>query len=189
MAKERKRVEPKVVEQPKPRVKERIAPNEAPKPEPRKRIQIEPIEEVISIIEEEPIKPEPKKRVRKPIAKPEPVKEVKPIVKKAPKPVVKKVEVVVPVKKLTKKQIEKQIEQEKVDVSVPQVAPKRSDNFIMDSTPSTKRSEDKYLRIATNAPMDERKIMSDKVAKNEVSLSHYAIDGELGFHYYLVIKK
>ena len=138
----------------------------------------------------EPIKPEPKKRVRKaPEPKPEPVKEVKPIVKKAPKPVVKKVEVVAPVKKLTKKQIEKQIEQEKVDVSVPQVAPKRSDNFIMDSTPSTKRSEDKYLRIATNAPMDERKLMSDKVAKNEVSLSHYAIDGELGFHYYLVIKK
>lgn len=194
MAEERKRVAPKVVNQT-PKVREKVVPIEQPKLEPKKRKKAEPkeeIQEIIPIIEDEPIKPEPKKRRKKPIEpiKVEPIKaKVRPIIKTAPKKIVKKVEVIAPVKKLTPKQIEKQIEREKADTSVPQVAPKKNDNFIMDSTPSIKRSEDKYLRVASNATMEERKLMADKVNKNEVSLSHYAIDGELGFHYYLVIKK
>lgn len=179
MAEERKRVAPKTLPKPEPRTRERVIPIEEPIIEPK-------------IQEDESLKPERKTRTRKKVIeepKVEPVTKVKPIPKAPRKTVLKPEPPKAPVKKLTKKQIEKQIEQEKVDVSVPQVAPKKTENFIMDSIPSTKRSEDKYIRIATNAPMDERKVIADKVTKNEVSLSHYAIDGELGFHYYLVIKK
>lgn len=118
----------------------------------------------------------PKVVQRKPITK-----RSKPVVVKPPKPA--------PVKKLTKKQIEKQIEQEKVDASVPQQAPKKTENFMFDSIPSTKRSDDKYLSIKENAKADERKLMTDKIHKNEIVFSHYAIDNDQGVHYYRVLTK
>lgn len=174
------------------------------KPRPSEKIQ-EP-EPVVNEIIVEP-EPRPKaKRARKSPIPPEPVvtrkgkakaeprvdvevpeKKLsrKPIEKK-PKPVIVKP---VPEKKLTKKQIEKQIEQEKVDVNVPQQTPKKTEKFMVESTPSTKRSEDKYLSLKEDAKIDERKLMTDKIQKNEVIFSHYAIDNELGVHYYRVLIK
>jgi hypothetical protein len=112
----------------------------------------------------------------------------KPITKR-PKPVIVKPEKPAPEKKLTKKQIEKQIEQEKIDASVPQQTPKKIEKFMVESTPSTKRSDDKYLSIKENANIDERKLMTDRIQKNEVVFSHYAIDNEHGVHYYRVLIK
>lgn len=176
------------------------------KPRPSEAKPPEPIvNEVIATPEPSPTKARTRKTAipEKPVVAPKtrakadigpkvevPEKKVqrKPIAKR-PKPVIVKPEKPAPVKKLTKKQIEKQIEQEKVDASVPQQAPKKTENFMFESTPSTKRSDDKYLSIKENANADERKLMSDKVHKNEVAFSHYAIDNELGVHYYRVLTK
>jgi hypothetical protein len=42
--------------------------------------------------------------------------------------------------------------------------------------PKTKRSENKYVRLALDA-------------KGELKYAHYATDNDKGYHYYLVIKK
>lgn len=112
----------------------------------------------------------------------------KPITKK-PRPVIVKPVKPAPVKKLTKKQIEKQIEQEKVDNSVPQVVPKKTIDFMVESTTKVKRSEDKYVSLAENAKQEERKLMTEKLQKNEVVFSHYAIDNDIAYHYYRVLTK
>jgi hypothetical protein len=182
MAKERKKVETKeVVPEPPKRVERK--PYARPEPKPREHI-IEPTPEP------EPIKEKPKAKPKK---KEEPVKVEPVVVKPIKKAVVKnpspKVEVVAPAKKLTKKQIEKQIESEKLDTSVPQLPPKKIESILVPSTPKVKRSEDKYLSIAENAKYDERKLMTDKLSRNEVVFSHYAIDNEIGFHYYRVLTK
>ncbi len=52
-----------------------------------------------------------------------------------------------------------------------------------------KRSENKYVRIAFDAKAEEKKEISEKVQKGELKLACYAIDGDKGYHYYLVIKK
>lgn len=191
MAKERKKVEP-IIEEPIPVVKKRL----------ERKLYIRPIPKIKDIpIEEEIIIPEiiielPKTRKKTPLKK-EPIIEVikskpkKTIVKKeVPKGrVVKTLEKVIPIKKLTKKQIEKQNEQEKEDLSVPQVLPKKNEPMIVESIPKVKRSEDKYISVAENAKMDERKIIADKVFKNELVFSHYSIDNDIGYHYYRVLTK
>ena len=55
--------------------------------------------------------------------------------------------------------------------------------------PKAKRSENKYVRIALDAKAEEKKKFSEKVQKGELKLACYAIDGDKGYHYYLVIKK
>lgn len=177
-----KKPRPSEVKPPEPVVNEVIV---TPEPSPKKT------RERKTAIPEEPVvarKGRAKAEIRVDVEVPAKKLPRKPIEKK-PKPVIVKVEKPAPVKKLTKKQIEKQIEQEKVDVSVPQQAPKKTEKFMVESTPSTKRSEDKYVSIKENANMDERKIMADKVQKNEVAFSHYAIDNEHGVHYYRILIK
>lgn len=121
-----------------------------------------------------------------PTVKPEIVKKPRKVVVKKPKPIVVKPDIP---KKLTKKQLEKQIENEKIDNTVPQQAPKKSENFMVEATPSTKRSEDKYISISEKANIDERKIISDKIHKNEIVFSHYCINNDLGYHYYRILTK
>lgn len=177
-----KKPRPSEVKPPEPQVNEDIA---TPKPSPTKARTRK------TAIPEEPVvapKTRAKANIGPKVEDAPKVVQRKPITKK-PKPVVIKPEKPAPVKKLTKKQIEKQIEQEKVDATVPQQAPKKTENFMFESTPSTKRSDDKYLSIKENANADERKLMSDKVHKNEVAFSHYAIDNEHGVHYYRVLTK
>lgn len=177
-----KKPRPSEVKPPEPVVNEVIA---TPEPSPKKtRERKTPIPTEPVVARKGKAKAEPRVDVEVPAKK----LPRKPIEKK-PKPVIVKVEKPAPVKKLTKKQIEKQIEQEKVDISVPQQAPKKTEKFMVESTPSTKRSDDKYLSIKENAKIDERKLMSDRVQKNEVTFSHYAIDNEQGVHYYRVLIK
>jgi hypothetical protein len=163
----------------------------------------EPVIEIEPIIEEPIILPVKKTRVKKVIPIVEepkvsvkkssekkvivetkkPVKKV--VVKKASPIIVKPI----PIKKPTKKQIEKQIENEKIDTSVPQVVPKKNVGYMTESISKVKRSEDKYISLAENAKIEERKIMSDKVQRNEVVFSHYAIDNDIAYHYYRVLTK
>jgi hypothetical protein len=47
---------------------------------------------------------------------------------------------------------------------------------------------DKYIRIAHDASMDERKQFASRVEKGEITLVYYAIDNDKGYHYYIVNK-
>jgi len=53
----------------------------------------------------------------------------------------------------------------------------------------TKRSENKYVRIALDAKAEERNEFSQKVKNGELKYAFYATDNDKGYHYYLVIKK
>jgi hypothetical protein len=46
----------------------------------------------------------------------------------------------------------------------------------------------KTLRVASNADIEERKQISDRVQKGELSLAYYAVDGDNGYHYYYINK-
>ena len=47
---------------------------------------------------------------------------------------------------------------------------------------------DKYIRIAQDASMDDRKQFASRVEKGEITLAYYAIDNDKGYHYYIVNK-
>lgn len=164
MAKENKKVEEKIITKP---IKKVVI----KKPRPSQKTEPPKIEK--NVVEEKPkevVKPPRKQVVKKPT----------PIVQKP----IKVVE-----KKLTKKQIEKQIENEKLDVSVPQQIPKKTENFMVESTTNTKRSDDKYISVCETAKIDERRLISERITKNEIVFSHYAINNEIGYYYYRVLIK
>lgn len=53
----------------------------------------------------------------------------------------------------------------------------------------TKRfSDDKYIRISEKAKIDKFKEMSQKIQDGLVQWAYYAIDGEIGYHHYLILK-
>lgn len=54
--------------------------------------------------------------------------------------------------------------------------------------PKIKRVEDKYLKLALNAPQDERRAFGERVQKGELKVAYYAAEGDIGYHYYIVIK-
>jgi hypothetical protein len=51
-----------------------------------------------------------------------------------------------------------------------------------------RKSEFKTLRVASNANIEERKQISDRLHKGELSFAYYAIDGENSYHYYFINK-
>lgn len=117
---------------------------------------------------------ERKKVERKPIAKVEPKKRVEP--KPVPKVEPKKREVIEVKSK------------KKTDVKpVPQkiVLPPISEPV----EPKIKRVEHKYVKLALNAPQEERRAFGERVQKGELKIAYYAAEGDTGYHYYIVIKK
>lgn len=88
---------------------------------------------------------------------------------------------------------------------VPEIAPKKrteaekpkplinedgvSNEFLTSTETKPKRSEDKYVRIAMGCKPEERKEITDKVNKGELVFGYYAIDNEIGYHYYRIVKK
>ncbi len=46
----------------------------------------------------------------------------------------------------------------------------------------------KFIKVATNADIKERKAISERLQKRELKLSHFAIDGDISYHYYEIIK-
>lgn len=148
------------------------------------------------------IKVEPKKRAEpKPVPKVEPKKRTEVKVEGKPKtePKISKAKVetkVEPKKKLevkpkveTKKKVEEKPKVEAKPV-VKEIEKKVLNSFISETTETKpKKSENKYVRLALDAKMDERREFSEKVQKGELKLAFYAIDNDKGYHYYLVIKK
>ena len=51
-----------------------------------------------------------------------------------------------------------------------------------------RKSDFKTIRVASNADIEERKHISDRVNKGELTLAYYAIDGDNSYHYYFVNK-
>jgi hypothetical protein len=47
---------------------------------------------------------------------------------------------------------------------------------------------DKYVRLALDAEPEERKQISNRVEKGELTLAYYATDNDKGYHYYIVNK-
>lgn len=51
-----------------------------------------------------------------------------------------------------------------------------------------RKSDFKTIRVAMNADIEERKRISDKVSKGEITFAYYAVDGDNGYHYYFINK-
>ena len=47
----------------------------------------------------------------------------------------------------------------------------------------------KLVRLAMDAPQEEFKAMGERVQSGEVKWHHYAVDGNKGYHYYIVLSK
>lgn len=108
-------------------------------------------------------------------------------------------------KKVVKKPIEKVEPKKRVQTKpIPKFEPKKRvvDDKKQDKSPSkkivlppeptetkAKKNEYKYVKIALDAPQEERRIFTERVQKGEIKLAYYAIDGEIGYHYYIVLKK
>jgi hypothetical protein len=51
-----------------------------------------------------------------------------------------------------------------------------------------RKTDFKTIRVAANADIEERKHISDRIQKGELTLAYYAVDGENSYHYYFVNK-
>ena len=72
---------------------------------------------------------------------------------------------------------------------VGKVAPKKRPDPIPEP-PNVKKpkSEDKYVKIANDAPQAEFKVMGDRVQAGELKWGYYASDMPKGYHYYIVLQ-
>ena len=52
----------------------------------------------------------------------------------------------------------------------------------------TKASDDKYIRFSEKNYGESAKIISDRLQKGEIKYAYYAIDGDEGYHYFLINK-
>lgn len=51
------------------------------------------------------------------------------------------------------------------------------------------KEDDKYIRISANGQQAKFCLLGERVQRGEVKWSHYAIDNNVGYHHYLVLKK
>lgn len=51
-----------------------------------------------------------------------------------------------------------------------------------------KKTDFKTVRIALNADIEQRKQFVDRMVKGELTMAYFAIDGDVGYHYYYVNK-
>ena len=54
--------------------------------------------------------------------------------------------------------------------------------------PKTTDKTTKYVRLATDASIDDKKVIWDKVQKGELKEAYFAVDGDKSYHYYEVLK-
>lgn len=53
-----------------------------------------------------------------------------------------------------------------------------------------KLSDDKYIKVPLGSATDEeRTSINGKVQRGEVKMSHFAVDGNKSYHYYLILKQ
>ena len=139
---------------------------------------------------------ERKKAQPKPVTKAEPKKRVETNLttkvdsKKIPEAkVTEKLKPVLNVKKKTEpKPIIKQVAQSTKNVE-PIIDPK-IELYLSDKVEGkVKRSEDKYVRIALDANVEEKNEFGLKVRNGDLKYMYYAIDNDKGYFYYLILKK
>ena len=139
---------------------------------------------------------ERKKAQPKPVTKAEPKKRVETNLttkvdsKKIPEAkVTEKLKPVLIVKKKTEpKPIIKQVAQPNKNVE-PIIDPK-IELYLSDKVEGkVKRSEDKYVRIALDANVEEKNEFGLKVRNGDLKYMYYAIDNDKGYFYYLILKK
>jgi len=78
-------------------------------------------------------------------------------------------------KRVEKKEIPKVLPRVRTEVELPVEKPKTKSNY-----------SNKFIRIAQDSSREEFRVISDRVAKKEISLAYYAIDNDKGYHYYLI---
>ena len=52
-----------------------------------------------------------------------------------------------------------------------------------------KATDDKYIRIADDAKIDEFRSVGEKVQKGEVKWGYFALDSGKGYHHFLILNK
>jgi preprotein translocase subunit SecD len=115
--------------------------------------------------------------------------ETKPVVVAAPAPRVRQREVQPEVTKVEpKKKVEVKVEPERKRVSgeIPIAeAPK------VETKPRAKTSPDKYIRFSFEDLRDDNTVNSinRQIINGDIKYAYYATDNDIGYHYYIVIKK
>jgi hypothetical protein len=145
-----------------------------PKILPKKRVvPVEPIKEEVK----KEVKTKPKAEKKLP-PKPEPVKEAK---KTSPKKEQVKVEANKPEPKAKAKKviIPEPVKVEPIEEEVPEAKKVRP------------KSLDKYIRFTFKDLSDSNTIqtINRRVIAGEIKFAYYATDNDIGYHYYIVIKK
>lgn len=94
-------------------------------------------------------------------------------------------------KKVEKKPIVKVAPKKKVAAKpIAKVVPKKRPEPEPEPPKEKKvKSEDKYIRVASDAKIEEFKAMSDRVQAGEVKWAYYAFDTTKGYHHYIVLPK
>lgn len=54
--------------------------------------------------------------------------------------------------------------------------------------PETPKTVLKFVKVCDGSKQEERKEIGDKVMRGELKWHYYAIDGDKGCHYYLILK-
>ena len=76
---------------------------------------------------------------------------------------------------------------------IPKVQPKKRPDPVpeppKERKPRAKASDDKYIRVATDAKQEETRAIGERVQRGEVKWAYFAGEGDKGYHYYLVKKE
>lgn len=90
--------------------------------------------------------------------------------------------------KQVKKEIKKRIENKPIPK---QESRKRPDPEPEPPKPKKVKpqTEFKFVRLAMDAPQEEFKAIGDRVQAGEIKWDYYAVDGNKGYHHYLILPK
>jgi len=89
-------------------------------------------------------------------------------------------------KKVTKKPIPKAKPKPRVEVKGKK-KPKPKPEPVVPPKERKPKSEDKYIRIAGNAKAEEFRAIGERVQRGEIKWAYYAVDGDKGYHHYIVL--
>jgi len=103
-------------------------------------------------------------------------------------------------------QIRKKVEAKEIAKPEPKkrVEPRQETNIVIptvlvDNTPppliiidsqktKSKTKPDKYIRYGPEDFKENHKLINEKKSSGEITLAYYAVDNEIGYHYYIVNK-
>jgi microcompartment protein CcmL/EutN len=84
-----------------------------------------------------------------------------------------------------------------INATVPKLIPKKRQSEkpqveikekpeVINKEEKKKKADFKTIRIAMNADIEERKQISERIQKGELSFAYFAVDGDNSYHYYFV---